>query len=146
MASCTGLVCEDGYRLRSRTRRAFAVSAVTECYQFAALSKLEGFGMAENAGASQGAPAAATGDNQAADDMLRASEEIIEALTAARNYVAASSLNLQAASPDLMRQRDAMGRAMAQIDRCTAAAHLIRDLAQRAARGDRSRANSRSRE
>jgi hypothetical protein len=90
--------------------------------------------MARNAGASQGEPDVATAEGRIPDVMIKASTEIIEALTAARNYVSASLLNLQGGSPDLTRERDAIEKAMVQIDRCTEAAHLIRDLAQSAAR------------
>ena len=90
--------------------------------------------MAQSADAPQWEPSAANQAHRTPEVMTKASIDIIEALTAVRNYVSASLLNLQAESPDLTRQRDAMGLAMAQLDRCTEAAHLIRDLAQSAAR------------
>ena len=99
--------------------------------------------MPESEGSSQGKPDTSIAEDRTADDMVgatvRASTEIIEAMTAIRTYVSGCLLNLQATSPDLPRQRDGLGMAIAQIDRCTEAAHLIRDLARRAARGETSK-------
>jgi signal transduction histidine kinase len=66
---------------------------------------------------------------QLADAIAAIAHRLSEPLTAVNNYINASQRNLQAAWPDLPRQRVAMNLAAGQIARGAEALRLLRELA-----------------